>query len=80
MLQDIGQLIARNLVINTLGVMFHPLILIMNHTMNLTNIATKNLRGTSITLQVLDNYVSNWENFLNSKILEKKINKVLNST
>ena len=80
MLQDIGQLIARNLVINTLEVMFHPLILIMNHTMNLTNIATQNLRGTSITLQVLDNYVSNWENFLNSKILEKKINKVLNST
>ena len=73
MLQDIGQLIARNLVINTLEVMFHPLILIMNHTMNLTNIATQNLRGTSITLQVLDNYsISNWENILNSKILEKK--------
>ena len=77
MLQDIGQLIARNLVINTLEVMFHPLILIMNHTMNLTNIATQNLRGTSITLQVLDNYfVSNWENFLNSIILgEKKCTK-----
>ena len=49
----------------------------MNHTMNLTNIATQNLRGTSITLQVLDNYVSNWENFLNTKILEKKKKKVL---